>query len=65
MSSHVGQIKYILDHVFRSGIVGIVLKFNECRPTLHLLCIIGELRLINPLKLLEFVNNGLKKLYNL
>lgn len=65
MSSHTGQIKYIRDHVFRSGIVGIVLKLNEGRPTLHLLCTIGELRLINTLKLLEFVNNGLKKLYNL
>lgn len=44
MSSHAGQIKYIRDHVFRSGIV---LKLNEGRPTLHLLCVIGELRLIN------------------
>lgn len=47
MSSRAGQIKYIRDHVFRSGIVGIVLKLNEGRPTLHLLCVIGELRSIN------------------
>lgn len=46
MSSHAGQIKYIQDHVFRSGIVGIVLKLNGGMPTLHLLCVIGEIRLM-------------------